>query len=141
MSSCPRCKTVITMVAPGRTRSGATEMTIEQAIAYNHRAAIDCGHCGYELYDGRGGLDVSKGKSSRLRDSYVRESQLRSADGRVHYGMLNRLKKRGYVVPANFRGSSHSLARAIGTSHEELARMWKTSTRELRERGVFEISD
>lgn len=76
-----------------------------------------------------------------LKRSYQRTTQLRSADGYVHYGMLKRLHERGYEVPRGFTGDSDALARTMGVGHDELASMWKTTEEDLRQRGEFSLSD
>lgn len=148
-SICPKCKQHINHIAPGKTRLGMKPQTIDEAIAEDPGLPIDCGHCGYELYDGRGNKR-SSGRGWRaprqrnrdaLKKTYVRETQLKSEDGYVHYGMLNKLQERGYEVPRDFSGNSHALAMRLGITHEELARLWKTSTSDLRRRGNFTLSD
>jgi hypothetical protein len=76
-----------------------------------------------------------------LRNSYKRETQVKSADGHVHYGLLKKLKNAGYELPEGFDGNSHAFAEAIGVSHAELATIFKMTERDLRSRGTYTLSE
>lgn len=99
-----------------------------------------CADCG-RVFSASQVQSAVRGSGGKLRESYVRQTQLKSSDGFVHYGMLKRLDQSGYKVPKGFRGTSDDLARSIGISHGDLARLWKTSESELQKRGRFELSD
>ncbi|MEQ6896227.1 hypothetical protein [Microbacterium sp. KR10-403] len=129
-------------------------VTESSLIAAKETTGWRCGFCNHLQYvghDPEGARALVEGRKPRggrrrdrfagLKKSYKRETQLRSSDGHVHYGMIKNLAKRGFTIPEGFSGNSDALAQAIGASHSELAAAWKVSETELRQRGTFDLSD
>ena len=125
--------------------------TVEAASAYVRSLGGDllllrCQYCMGVIWtreNGWGKVSIqalAKYAKSALRKTYMREAQLQSSDGWLHYGITHSLKERGYSVPSDFRGTTDDLAFAIGMSHAELAEVWDTTEDDLRQRGEFIIS-